>query len=184
MFYIGSTGNLKQREWKLMAALNNGRDHNRVLQQLYWDDPNVVFEYLVARDREEAYDIEQAELDKWLGHPDCINVNNNARTVWSIGTKPLDRIRRSCSRNTEIHSGKKYRLGHSNTDEQRQRQSESGKAAWANRERTMSGPRGLSIDGTLYGHAGEAAAALGFSRRTVVVRTSGDDERYRDWFYI
>lgn len=182
-FYIGSTGNLKQREWKLMTGLNNGRDHNPTLQELYWDDPNVVYEYKVARDREEAYDIEQEELNKWLGHPDCLNVNNDARNVWSRGTMPDHRRRQLNAIASRVQAGKKWRLGHNNSDEQRQRQSDSARAAWAGRERVKTVPKALSIDGVRYGHAGEAASALGFSRRTVVVRASGNDERYRNWFY-
>lgn len=183
-FYIGSTGNLKNRENNLMSSLNSRTNHNPRLQELYSDDPNVIFEYLVTRDREEAYDVEQAELDKWLGHPNCLNINNEARRVWIPGTVPQERIDSLRLRNTRVHSGKKYRLGHSNTEEQRRRQSESIKLAWETRPRVATVARPVSVNGVTYPSAGHAAEALGFSRRTVVVRAGGDDERYRDWFYL
>lgn len=180
-FYIGSTGNLKQREWKLMAGLNNGRDHNPRLQELYWDDPNVVYEYRIARDREEAYDMEQIEIDRWLGHPDCLNVNNNARTVWTRGTMSEERIRNICAKNTLIHSGQKYRLGQTNSDEQRQRQSDSIRSSWENRPRVRMPPRPVSVAGKIYDHAGLAAADVGCTRRTIIVRAA--DDRWPDYFY-
>lgn len=182
-FYIGSTSNLLLRERNLLASLNNHNNHNPRLQELYWESTNVVFEYVVTADREEAYDLEQAELDKWLGHSRCLNVNNDARSVWAKGTMPEHRARSLTGRNTEIHSDKKYRLGHHNSTEQRMRQSDSIKASWANRERLKAVPRPVSVEGVRYNHAGEAAAALGYSRRTIVVRARTDDERYTNWLY-
>jgi hypothetical protein len=164
-----------------MAGLNNGRDHNPRLQELYWEDPNVVYEYKVARDREDAYNIEQEELDKWLGHPDCLNVNNDARNVWSRGTMPERRINQLAAIARRVQPGKKWRQGHTNSDEQRQRQSDSIRSSWENRPRVRMPPRPVSVGGKLYDHAGLAAADVGCSRRTVIVRA--EDNRWPDYFF-
>lgn len=86
-FYIGSTNNLYRREIGLMSSLTLRTNLNTRLSELYSDDPNVVFEYVVTQTREEAYVLEQAELDKWLGHPKCLNHENDLRWTWSLRTE-------------------------------------------------------------------------------------------------
>jgi excinuclease UvrABC nuclease subunit len=82
MFYIGSTSDLYRREISLMSTLNLRTNLNTRLQELYLDDPNVIFEYLVTPTREDAFILEQQELDKWLGHPKCLNSENDLRWTW------------------------------------------------------------------------------------------------------
>jgi hypothetical protein len=173
----------------------------------------VVYEYIIARDREHAYDLEQEELDKWLGHPECLNVNNDARSVWSRGTMPQHRIDQLAAIASRTHAGQKYRLGMTSSEETRQRLSDSVRASWDERgrstrqerpprwgargrvvegqvlenmrtasvERGRSQSRSVIVDGNAYDNAGYAAKALGFTRRTVVVRIA--DERYPEWKY-
>lgn len=197
-----------------MASLNNGRDHNAELQELYSDDPNVIFEYVVADDREQAFDIEQSELDKWIGHPDCLNVNNSARKCWVPGTMPPQRRAKIGQAASKTHSENKYVLGQIRDEDTRERMSVAQRKRWdliprqAKKERPVRpGARGrvvegavldnmrnaatkrgieyskqVSIDGVVYHNATYAAAALGYSRRTVIVRIG--DDRYPEWKYI
>lgn len=197
-----------------MASLNNGRDHNAELQELYSDDPNVIFEYVVATNRDHAFDIEQSELDKWIGHPDCLNVNNNARTGWTPGTMPAHRREKIARAASTIHSGNKYVLGQSRDEDTRARMRAAQIKRWETIDRPPKkerpprlGARGrvvegetlknmrdasvlrgiahskqVSIDGIVYHNATYAAKALGYSRRTVIVRIN--DERYPEWKYI
>ena len=196
-----------------MASLNNGRDHNVELQELYSDDPNVIFEYVTAVDREHAFDIEQSELDKWIGHPDCLNINNNARKGWSPGTMPVHRREQIASIASKTHSGNKYVLGQTRDADTRIRMRDAQLNRWEQIDRrpkkerpARPGARGrvvegtvldnmrkaavarginhskqVSIDGVVYHNATYAAAALGYSRRTVIVRIK--DERYPEWKY-
>lgn len=176
-FYIGSTGDLRNRERNLMSSLNTRTNHNPRLQELYWDDPNVIFEYLITRDREEAYDVEQAELDKWLGHPNCLNVNNDARCVWRPGTMPQERIETLRLRNSQTHAGNKYCLGQERTDETKQRLSESIRRHWDSRGRVEKierppryGARGRVVEGTVLENMRAAAVTrgIGHSRRVSI----------------
>lgn len=197
-----------------MTSLRLGIDHNRELQSLYDEDSNFIFEFSITSDREEAYDLEQYNLDKLIDHPMCLNVNNNARNCWSPRTMPDWRKETLCGRNTEIHGGNKYREGMRSSLETRQRLSESMTKHWDVRGRTERkerpprlGARGrvvegialenmrqasiargvtysrrVIVNGVEYPNATYAANALGFSRRTVIVRIY--DERYPDWKYV
>lgn len=113
-FYVGSTGNLRLRLSDHLNALNKGTHQNKPLQQMFDQDQNVVVEYVTSIDRETAYDIEQAELDKYLGNPKCINQGNDARNHWKPGTRPPELQERM---NVKLR-------GKIRTPEQRQRISE------------------------------------------------------------
>lgn len=213
MFYIGSTGNLHRRRIQLFTSLRSGKDHNPKLQALFNDDNRFTFSFTVTEDRDTAYDLEQLNIDRLLSDPSCVNINNNARSGWDKGTMPRCKVEALTSRNTEIHSGKKYRKGMKSSDETRQRLSESVRASWdirgrvekkvrpprygargrivqgkildnmrkASVERGIKQSRSVMIDGVLYHNATYAAIALGFSRRTIIVRIA--DDRYPTWKY-
>jgi hypothetical protein len=121
-FYIGSTSNLYRRYQQQLTSLRLGVNHNLELQRLFDSDDHFDYEWLVSPDRDHAYDIEQHELDRFLNHPDCINVLNDARKGWKRGTMPVDQITRLKERNTTVHADNKYRLGMRSTEETKERQ--------------------------------------------------------------
>ena len=122
-FYIGSTSNLYRRYQQQLTSLRLGANHNPELQRLFDNDDHFDYEWIVSTDRDHAYDIEQRELDRFLNHPDCINVLNDARKGWKRGTMPIDQIVRLKERNATVHGDNKYRLGMRSTEETRERQS-------------------------------------------------------------
>lgn len=160
-----------------MTSLNNRRNHNPQLQALYDDDDHVAFEFIVFEDRELAYDHEQFLIDTWLGHPLCLNVNNNARTVWSTGTKPAHLRQRSAEIASIVHAGNKYALGTRRTEESLERLRESITSYWDRRGRVdrperpqRPGARGRIVTGTVLENMRSAAIARGIENsRSVTV---------------
>lgn len=89
-FYVGSTGDLRRRWNDHLNALNGGNHRNGPLQKAYDDDRRIEIEYLVTVDRESAYELEQQELNMWVGNPNCINQGNDARLGFRPGTRPTE----------------------------------------------------------------------------------------------
>jgi hypothetical protein len=117
-----------------MTALRIGLSGHGDLQALFDEDQEIHFEFIVADDREHAYDLEQIELDKYIGHPDCLNTQTDARHGYLPGTQPqyiLDRIAAAASR---THADNRYRSGMNNSLEMRARQSESMKEYWSDKK--------------------------------------------------
>lgn len=116
-FYIGSTGNLYERHHVHMSHLYSGIHKNLQLQELFDSDDYCLMEHLLTADREIAYQLEQTELDRWIGHPDCLNVLNDAKASWKYGTYPLHLREQTALRNKTVHAGQTYRLGMKHTEE-------------------------------------------------------------------
>lgn len=116
-FYVGSAIDISSRYFVHMSNLRQGVHKNKYLQQLFDEDNNFEIEWVVTNDREEAFEIEQSELDRYIGHRDCLNVLNDAKRSWKVGTMPSELRRATASRNKTTHAGQTYRLGMTHTDE-------------------------------------------------------------------
>jgi hypothetical protein len=103
-----------------MAHLRRGIHKNHNLQRLYDADDDIHIEFVTSNDREEAYDVEQNELNMYIGHPQCLNVANDARRGLTEG--PIfDALRTATSeRNKTLHVGNTYMLGKSHSEETKQ----------------------------------------------------------------
>lgn len=132
-FYIGSTSDLYRRYQQQMTSLRLGVNHNPALQALFDRDDHFSYDYITARDRDAAYDLEQSELDRLIHLTECLNVLNDARRGYKPGTFPEDQLANLRARNTLLHSGKKYRQGKTASDETRVKLSESVRLSWESR---------------------------------------------------
>lgn len=78
--YVGS-GLLASRYYRHSKELSNGKHHNHKLQKAF--DKNSIFEfnYVITETREEAYDIEQKMLDKFITDDCLLNIASDARAA-------------------------------------------------------------------------------------------------------
>lgn len=119
-FYIGSAVNLYERYHVHLAHLRKGIHKNRQLQHLYDQDDDIHMEFVTSNDREEAYDIEQNELDIYISHPKCLNVRGDARNGLAPGPA-LDAWNAATSeRNRILHAGNTYMLGKRHSEQTKQ----------------------------------------------------------------
>lgn len=72
--YVGS-GQLGKRFSAHISALEKHKHSNRPLQRAYNRNPNFEFIGLETRNREEAYELEQAVISEYFGHPKFLNRN-------------------------------------------------------------------------------------------------------------
>lgn len=80
--YIGSTGNLYQREMSHRNQLKRGEHPNTKLQLLYAPENGVHFNIVKrTQSKEEALSLEQELLDQHKDNPYCLNIATNAKAA-------------------------------------------------------------------------------------------------------
>lgn len=123
-FYIGSSGNLTRRIWRHRTELASGMHTNRKLQEIYtcWDDFEVMTSEVNTL--EEARQLEQQLLDRYVGTALCCNSSMSATNPFDV----FERIwpsREICIANLE--KANEARRGKPLTDEHKARLSASHK---------------------------------------------------------
>lgn len=83
-FYIGSSGNLTRRIWRHRTELASGMHTNRKLQEIYtcWDDFEVMTSEVNTL--EEARQLEQQLLDRYVGTALCCNSSMSATNPFDV----------------------------------------------------------------------------------------------------
>jgi hypothetical protein len=139
-FYIGSTGNFRNRRKTHISSLRAGNHPVKELQELYSQSPHFVFELQAigvgggdADARERAYDLEQVLLDKHWGEPLLLNQSRNARGLELSEEREKQRIEnvRAAHQKPEVRERvTKVNQALRQSDEAREQQSEISKTLW------------------------------------------------------
>jgi len=77
--YVGSHGNLYHRPYQHHSLLVRGKHWNERFQEAFGIDNQILPMFIVTKDREEAYDLEQRLLDQFLPTGLLFNTAKNAR---------------------------------------------------------------------------------------------------------
>lgn len=161
MYYIGSTSDLHSRITNHLSKLRRGKHDNGSFQKCYDAAKNKSFrvKYIRAKDRKEAYEIEQLLLDK---HMDSGLLFNRFTIAETNG-----------------HGGKWSEEAKLKQSDVGKRNVEAGKlsSAWAARSRSV------SIDGKSYPSIRAAARSLGMEPYTLTNRFNNlgkPGSRYRN----
>lgn len=123
-FYIGSSGNLTRRIWRHRTELASGMHTNRKLQEIYtcWDDFEVMTSEVNTL--EEARQLEQQLLDRYVGTALCCNSSMSATNPFDVFER-IGPSREICIANLE--KANEARRGKPLSSEHKARLSESKK---------------------------------------------------------
>ena len=174
--YVGSTGHLYRRRIKHIADLKNGVGENKKLQEAFdrSEDKRFIFCFVIAKDREHAFDLEQQALDAFQGDPLLCNSGKNARSP-TAGTKYTEERRRSMSNERKAFL--------SNNPDFVKMLSKTSKENWENNREAMvekaipnlrlgilATSMPVEIDGVIYSSIAEAGRALSIVATGVAYR--------------
>jgi len=181
-FYIGSTGNFQQRKLEHESALRRNCHTNSELQQAYNDDPNIAIEIeTIAKDREEAYNLEQKHLDEHIRSGTLFNKDTEAKG-WLQGQPCSDERKAAISyaNSGRTHSPEtKKQIG--DTQRGRKRAEE---AVEKMKETLRKKSKAVSIKGVIYPSIGVAIEALGVDYNTISNRVRSQTDAFSDWFFV
>lgn len=80
-FYIGSSGNLKKREFNHFRSLRKGTHHNALLQKLFTKNGEDDFQFIVLKffsKKVLAQKLEDQLINKYWDNPRCLNIGHSA----------------------------------------------------------------------------------------------------------
>lgn len=188
-FYIGSSNNLYKRHKNHDSYLKRGVHHRAELQSLYDIDDDIHVEYVVTATRDEAYELEQRELDRLLDDPNCLNIGTSARNGWKPGTKVVSEITRQrisdAARNRGPVSDETRRLlsernkGIPKTEEHKERIRQSSLTRPPRELSACVNRKAIMINGVRFASINEAVDNLPVSRSTITNRLKSDS--HPDW---
>jgi group I intron endonuclease len=188
-FYIGSSNNLLKRHQNHNSYLRNEKHHVAALQELFNEDDGIHMEFVATNTREEAYTLEQQELDRFINHPDCLNAANSATNVWKPGTKvtspeTIGKLREAALRRPSASVETRQKLSKANagipkTEEHKQKIAENARSRGARPEGAVVNRKVVTVDGITYPSISQAAQELPVSRCTLLTRLRSDD--YPTW---
>jgi len=155
--YIGSTSNLYSRLLTHRNSLKKNKHANSCLQKAYIDSPTIKAVCFKAKDREHAYQIEQALLQANWDSGVLFNSSPDAKNALA----------------SFIYKGVVF------TEEHRANMRKS------RRKSTAGAPvRKVSIHGVVYPSVRDAARTLNLNFSSVQRWVNRDTEKYKDWFYV
>jgi group I intron endonuclease len=119
-FYIGSAESFERRKWQHTYDLKRGRHKNPHLQAS-WNkhgEEMFVFEILeTLQDTEQVFDAENRYLHKFVGQPDCYNINTDAHRP-RLGTTHTEETK-ELLRRAKLENPTRAWLGKSRSEETR-----------------------------------------------------------------
>lgn len=80
-FYIGSSSNLKKREFNHFRSLRKETHHNALLQKLFIKNGEDDFQFIVLKffsKKSLARELEDRLINKYWDNPRCLNIGHNA----------------------------------------------------------------------------------------------------------
>jgi group I intron endonuclease len=209
-YYVGSTDDYTQRQYRHEYCLRRGTHVNRPLQRAYDEDPQIEWFGWITETREEAEAIEQEFLDYY--HPIGVLFNRSPKAdsvkgmIWVEESKAKVRGRKQ---NPEHAASSRVAfLGHTHSQTTKQKMSLASIKKWKDpdfrekvletraanppseeaRERYRAGGRmnakPISIDNVIYPSITEAAISLGLCCALVVYRLKSKKSKYSAWFYL
>lgn len=174
-YYIGSTSNLKARMGTHKSYLKKGTHPNHKLQELYNRDNRLSIDYQYTVDVDKAKDIEQSELDKFVGTSLCCNIGSGSRSTWAKGKVSDDR-RKLMSL---------AQLGRTHSEETRKKISDhhlhSPKTKLSSNKAIEVTSTPVSINGTIYPSMKEASRILKCSQSSISRRVHSTADKFKDW---
>jgi NUMOD3 motif len=185
--YVGSTGDLYQRECSHIALLRRGTHFNRELQAAYDEDPEIYFTAVPCHDREEAFGLEQAVVDRdgdELFNRGVVDVRNPAK-----GLVPTVEHRRKIG---DANRGRYVGIPLSEDHRSKIGEALRGKPLSEETRRKLSvahmgqlpsNTRGVVIGGVGYASATEASKALGVKPATIYQRCHSLSEQFKAWTF-
>lgn len=192
-FYIGSSKNIAHRQSTHIVMLRAGNHSNKALQKLYDEDPNFIFNV-----KQVDGDIKQEEqelLDKYDGHPQCLNIAKDSKASYrglthTEATKKVMSLK-ATGRPVSPKSLEKLAEYNKNrgpiTADVRQKMSDGHKTPEAQakmRERDLKKMKPISIDGVLYESGHEAARRLGLTQGCVSWRVDSNSHQFSTWLRL
>ena len=187
-FYVGSTENIINRKSGHLSLLRRGIHYNKKLQDLWtssndeslWEWTAVIF-----NTRQEAYDEEQKNLDKYRDSPLLLNIAKDSQSPVSSILEREELLRRS-------REGRIKAFDNLSEEEKKEYLSKLRQGAlnrWENAEsreawRGAGNPfsKKICVNGVVYGSMKEASAALGICDKTL--RHLAKDPRYPNYSFV
>lgn len=196
--YVGSSSKIGTRLSGHWSMLSKGKHFDRGFQAAYNTDPEINTVFYVTSDRESAYDLEQAYLDKYFDTGELFNQTRFARAPGKgrvITQEERDRVGKQ-NRGKEFSPQWRAKIGDGNrgkvrTPEQRLASSVAKKGIPLNPEARAkidklngSKMKRLMGDGVAYKGLMKAACALGVHKDNIRNRIRSHLPQWAGWHYI
>lgn len=177
-FYIGSTKDIYKRIQRHRNLLNSNRHYTKKLQDSFNKSNKILFDIIIiyVNDREQAFDLEQLLLDKYINTPGCLNQLPNSRS--SLGHKYSDEYKKNMSlvtKNKIFTEEHKNKISVSKTNEQNKKLCI---------ENSLKTSKPISINGVVYKSLSEASRTLNIDISLIIYWLKSKTERFKKCYYI
>lgn len=192
--YVGSHSNLYSRPYQHNHLLKNKTHWNKELQEAYDESPEFSKFIIVTETREEAYDIEQAILDKYHGTGVLFNIAKDSK-IPMAGLEVSDETRSKLSEATKGRpKSDEHRMkislaamGHKHSPETIAKLVAAAKARGIRPELTLLAAEKCSVkveaDGVIYPSKKAAAKAFNLAESSVTKRILSKNPDFDSWKY-
>lgn len=175
-FYIGSTGNFKQRKYNHTTHLNRNVHCCKKLQELFNDDSALNFTFFPSTSREVAYAAEGDLLELYKNDPRLCNTTKLCNGGLVKHTEASLRLM------AEKKFGKTHTVETLNVMSLTRKGKKKSKE-WSHKI-AESRHKSLKVNEVIYQSLTEAAAALNLSVQTVANRCHNTGVKFKDWLFV